>query len=184
MLVVELDAHRQALDDLDVVARRVLGREGAELGPGAQAKTKLTAANSYDYILKEIIFLMPGGKGDPSARTAQANQYRKNFSGCDNAVQLTLSYTDAAVRDVGRRHATQMPPAVADELSKLNVGGITKPRVMDGGVQMLAICAKEASDDTTFLANDIRQDTGNGALKTEADKYLADLRAKAQIVYN
>lgn len=147
-----------------------------------QARAKLTAANSYDYILKEVIFLMPGGKGNASARTAQANAYRKAFTGCANAVQESLTYTDAAVRDIGRRHATQLEPAVADELSKLSVGGITKPRVMAGGVSMLAICAKESSDDTTFLANQVRQQTGNGALQKEADKYLADLKAKAQII--
>ena len=147
-----------------------------------QARAKLTAANSYDYILKEVIFLMPGGKGNASARTAQANAYRKAFAGCATAVQESLTYTDAAVRDIGRRHATQLEPAVADELSKLSVGGITKPRVMAGGVSMLAICAKESSDDTTFLANQVRQQTGNGALQKEADKYLADLKAKAQII--
>lgn len=147
-----------------------------------QARAKLTAANSYDYILKEVIFLMPGGKGNASARTAQANAYRKGFTGCANAVQESLTYTDAAVRDIGRRHATQLEPAVADELSKLSVGGITKPRVMAGGVSMLAICAKESSDDTTFLANQVRQQTGNGALQKEAEKYLADLKAKAQII--
>jgi len=147
-----------------------------------QARAKLTAANSYDYILKEVIFLMPGGKGNASARTAQANAYRKAFTGCANAVQESLTYTDAAVRDIGRRHATQLEPAVADELSKLSVGGITKPRVMAGGVSMLAICAKESSDDTTFLANQVRQQTGNGALQKEAAKYLADLKAKAQII--
>lgn len=147
-----------------------------------QARAKLTAANSYDYILKEVVFLMPGGKGNASARTAQANAYRKGFTGCANAVQESLTYTDAAVRDIGRRHATQLEPAVADELSKLSVGGITKPRVMAGGVSMLAICAKESSDDTTFLANQVRQQTGNGALQKEAEKYLADLKAKAQII--
>lgn len=147
-----------------------------------QAKTKLTAANSFDYILKEVLFLMPGGKGNAAARTAQANQYRKNFTGCADAVQLSLSYTDAAVRDIGRRHATQFPDALAKELSTLSVGGITKPRVVDAGVQMLAICAKESSTDTTFLANQLRQSAGNGALQAEADKYLADLKAKAQIV--
>jgi len=147
-----------------------------------EAKAKLTAANSFDYILKEVLFLMPNGQGSASARTAQANQYRKSFSGCDSAVQLALSYTDAAVRDIGRRHATQFPDALAKELSTLGVGGITKPRVIQGGVQMLAVCAKETSTDTTFIANDLRQNAGNGALKTEVDKYLAELKAKAQIV--
>jgi peptidyl-prolyl cis-trans isomerase SurA len=146
------------------------------------AKAKLTAANSFDYILKEVYFIMPGGKGNASSRTAQANQYRKSFAGCDSAVKLSLSYTDAAVRDIGRRNANQLPPPIADELSKLNVGGITSPRVVDGGVSMLAICAKEASTDTTFIANDLRQNAGNGALKSETDKYLANLKAKAQII--
>ena len=68
--------------------------------------------------------------------------------------------------------------------SKLNVGGITKPRVVENGVSMMAICSKEASQDTTYLAANLRQTAGNGALKAEADKYLADLKAKAQIVYS
>ena len=149
-----------------------------------EAKAKLTAANSFDYILKEVLFLTPKGGQSAASRTAQANQYRKSFKGCDSAVQESLSYTDAAVRDVGRRHATQLPDPIATELSKLNVGGITKPRVVENGVSMFAVCGKEASDDTTYLADSIRQNQGNGALKTEADKYLAELKAKAQIVYS
>ncbi len=148
----------------------------------AQAKQKLTAANSFDYILKEVLFIMPGGKGNASKRTAEANQYKKKFQGCDSAVDLALSYTDAAVRDLGRRHATQFPEALANELSKLNVGGITKPRVVETGVSMLAVCAKEASQDTTYIANELRQEAGNTGMKAEADKYLAELKAKAQIV--
>lgn len=148
----------------------------------AQAKAKLTASKSYDYVLKQVLFIT-GKDSSAAKRTAQAEQYRKAFKGCDTAVQLSLNYTDAAVTDVGRRHATQFPDAIADELSKLNVGGITKPRVIDGGVVMLAICAKESSTDTTFIANNLRATVGNGALKTEADKYLAELKAKAQIIY-
>jgi peptidyl-prolyl cis-trans isomerase SurA len=144
----------------------------------AQAKQKLTAANSFDYILKEILFL----GGNASKRTAEANQYKKSFAGCDSAVQLSLSYTDAAVVDVGRRHATQFPDALAQELAKLNVGGITKPRVVEGGVSMLAVCSKSTSEDTTYIANNIRQETGTSGMKAEADKYLAELKAKAQIV--
>ncbi len=109
------------------------------------AKEKLTTDNSYDYLLKQIIFLMPGGKGNASKRTAEANQYRKSFNGCDSAVQLSLSYTDAAVTDLGRRHATQLEEPIANELAKLNVGGITKPRVISGGVSMLAVCAKSVA---------------------------------------
>jgi peptidyl-prolyl cis-trans isomerase SurA len=158
-----------------VVTNRV---QVSEADVDAKAKEKLTAANSFDYILKEVLFI----GGNASKRTAEANQYKKSFAGCDSAVQLSLSYTDAAVRDIGRRHATQFPEALANELAKLNVGGITKPRVVEGGVSMLAVCAKETSEDTTYLANNIRQETGTGAMQAEADKYLAELKAKAQIV--
>ena len=149
-----------------------------------EAKAKLTAANSYDYVLKEVLFLTVKGGKSAAQRTAEANKYRASFKGCDSAVQLSLPYTDAAVRDVGRRHATQLPDPIADELSKLNVGGITKPRVVESGVSMMAVCSKEVSQDTTYLAANLRQTAGNGALKGEADKYLADLKAKAQIVYS
>ena len=149
----------------------------------AKAAEKLGPANSFDYILKEIIFVMPGGKGSASQRTAEANRYRKSFQGCDSAVQLSLSYTDAAVIDVGRRHATQMPEAIAKELAGLNVGGITKPRVVETGVSMLAVCQKAVAEDTTFIKGNLRQEAGNAALKGETEAYLQGLRDKARIVY-
>jgi len=173
------DRIRASLAWQGVVQRVISTRvQISEADVDAKAKEKLTAANSFDYILKEVLFI----GANASARTADANKYRKSFAGCDAAVQESLNFTDAAVRDLGRRHATQFPDALADELSKLNVGGITKPRVVEGGVSMLAICAKSGSEDTTYLAQAIRQDSGNAGLKAEADKYLADLRAKAQII--
>ncbi len=75
-----------------------------------------------------------------------------------------------------------MPDPISQELSKLNVGVLTQPRVVANGVSMLAVCSKDVSQDTTFIANDLKQNAGNGALKTETDKYLAELKAKAQIV--
>lgn len=144
-----------------------------------QAAAKLDQSNSFDYILKEVIFVGANASG----RTADANRYRKGFQGCDNAVQLSLSYTDAAVIDVGRRHATQMPEAIAKELAGLNVGGITKPRVVETGVSMLAVCAKTVAEDTSFIKGNLRQEAGNAALKGETEAYLKGLRSKAKIIY-
>jgi len=145
-----------------------------------KAEAKLDASMSYDYILKEVLFV---GKG-ASGRTAQANRYKQSFKGCDTAVQLSTSYTDAAVIDVGRRHATQLPEPIAKELARLNVGGITKPRVVENGVSMLAVCSKSVAEDTTFIKGALRSEAGNAQLKGEQDKYLADLRKKGRIVMN
>ena len=152
----------------------------SELALDQQAEGRLQAFQTFDYILKEVIFVGAGS----SARSGQANNYRSKFAGCDTAVDLSLAYTDAAVIDVGRRHATQLPEAIAKELAGLNVGGITKPRVVEQGVSMLAVCEKTQAEDLTFIKGDLRAEQGNQALEGEVEKYLADLRARAKIIYN
>jgi peptidyl-prolyl cis-trans isomerase SurA len=168
------------------VAQQVVSQKVqiSDLALDEKAASKVTPALSYDYILKEILFVMPGGRGSASSRTAQANRYRHSFKGCDSAVALSTKFTDAAVIDVGRRHATQLPEAVAKELAGLNVGGITRPRVVANGVSMLAVCSKAEARDLTFIKNDIRNETGTDKLKSAADDYLAELKKKARIVYN
>ncbi len=163
-----------------VVASRI---EFSEADLEQRATEQLTEVDNIDYILKEILFIIPQGSNISSARrTAQANQYRQSFQGCDSAVEMSLSYTDAAVLDMGRRHATQLPDAIADELAGLNVGQLTAPRVVANGVSMLAVCSKTVARDVTFVTNEIRQEVGTEKLGEEADKYLAELRDKASIV--
>ena len=162
-----------------VIAARV---QISDLELTRQAEGMVNESTSFDYVLKEILFLTTGGRS-ASSRTAEANQYRRSFSGCDGAVQLSLSYTDAAVMDIGRRHATQLPEAVARELAGMNVGGITKPRVVDSGVSLLAVCSKASARDLTFIKDQIRADQGNEAVEKEAANYLKGLRDKANIVY-
>lgn len=147
-----------------------------------QAAGQVEESTSYDYVLKEILFVTSNGRS-ASGRTAEANQYRRSFTGCEGAVQLSLSYTDAAVMDIGRRHATQLPEAIARELAGLNVGGISKPRVVDNGVSLLAVCSKASARDLTFVKDQIRQEKGTAALGKEAETYLGELRGKASIVY-
>lgn len=145
-----------------------------------KAAGQLKDYQSFDYILKEIIFV---GQGS-SKRTGDANRYRSRFAGCDSAVDVSLNFTDAAVIDVGRRNATQLPEAIAKELAGLNVGGISKPRVVENGVSMLAICEKTQAEDLTFIKGDLRAEQGNTALTDEVSKYLANLRKSAKIIYN
>jgi peptidyl-prolyl cis-trans isomerase SurA len=158
-----------------IIAPRV---QISDLELDQKAAEMVDATMEYDYVLKEVLFV--GGSG----RSGQANQYRQSFAGCDSAVQLSLAYTDAAVIDVGRRHATQLPEAIAKELAGLNEGGITKPRVVENGVSMLAVCSKASARDLTFVKGELRQESGQAAIKGETDAYLAELRAKAEIVYN
>lgn len=168
----------------DVVQRQVSGRvQVSELELDQQALDKLEVTTSYDYILKEVRFIIPSNSNvSASRRTSEANQYRSSFQGCDSAVELSMSYTDAAVIDMGRRHATQLPEAIASELANLEVGGITKPRVGNGGVTMLAVCAKSSARDTTFIKEELRQEAGNEKFEKEVAAFLQSLRDRAVII--
>lgn len=150
----------------------------SELELDQQAAAKIADFQNFDYILKEVIFVGGGG------RSGQANQYRANFAGCDTAVDLSLAYTDVAVVDVGRRHATQMPDALARELAGLNVGGISKPRVVETGVSMLAVCEKVQAEDLTFVKGGLREEAGGAQYEQEAKAYLEKLRSQAKVIYN
>jgi peptidyl-prolyl cis-trans isomerase SurA len=152
----------------------------SDLALDQQAENQLQAYQNFDYILKEVLFVGQGSSG----RSGQANNYRSKFSGCDTAVDLSLGYTDAAVIDVGRRHATQLPEAIAKELAGLNVGGITKPRVVENGVSMLAVCEKAQAEDLTFIKGDLRAEAGNNALEGQVASYLENLRQNAKVIYN
>lgn len=150
----------------------------SELTLDQEAAAKVQAYQGFDYILKEVIFVGSAG------RSGQANSYRSKFSGCDTAVDLSLGYTDAAVIDVGRRHATQMPEVIAKELAGLNVGGITKPRAVETGLSMLAVCEKTQAEDLTFIKGDLRAEAGNSALGGQSETYMAELRKRAKIIIN
>lgn len=156
----------------------------SDLDLDQQAAGQVEESTSFDYMLKEVLFIIPrGSKGSASRRTGEANQYRKSFQGCGTAVDLSLSYTDAAVIDVGRRHATQLPEAIAKELAGLQEGGITKPRVTDTGVSMLAVCSKASARDLTFIKGELRQEAGTEKLQEEAKAYLERLKQRASISF-
>lgn len=174
------DRLRAALAWQGVVQRAVSSRVTiSELDLDLRAAEQVREVESFDYILREVIF--GTGSGGASRRTGEANQYRSRFTGCDTAVDLVLQYNDAVVVEVGRRHGSQFPDAIANELAGLNVGQLTQPRVTDRGVSMYAICEKAAARDLTFIRNDLRQEAGNEALQAEAEAYLAELRAAANI---
>lgn len=178
------DRLRAALAWQQVVQQVLSSRvQLSELELEMQAAEQVTPALSFDYILKEVLFVIPEGSGiSASRRTAEANQFRSRYAGCDTAVDLAIQFTDAAVRDVGRRHATQLPESIANELAGLTVGQISSPRVVEGGVSMLAICEKAQAEDLTFLTEELRQEAGTDVLQAKAEEYLARLHTAASII--
>ncbi|MGV1897567.1 SurA N-terminal domain-containing protein [Agrobacterium vitis] len=140
-----------------------------------------------EYTLKQVIFVVPVAKRATltAKRKAEAEASRAKFPGCDQAMDFAKNYLDVSIRDLGR----VMKPELPDDWKPLiegASGNTTGTRVTERGVEYLAICEqKQVSDDlaaeAVFKAEDIgKEDKSKGDPNSE--KYLTELRSKAQII--
>ena len=61
--------------------------------------------------------------------------------------------------------------------------GMTKPRAVENGLSMLAVCEKVQAEDLTFVKGGLREDAGGDAMAEETKAYLERLRSQAKIIY-
>lgn len=141
-----------------------------------------------EYFLKQMVFVVPDSRRSAiiGKRKAEAETARKSFPGCDQAKQFAATMLDVSVRDLGRVLAPELPEEWKPLLEKAS-GGTTGALVTQRGVEFLAICnQRQVSDDfaaeVVFRAEDLgkQQETGKNP---NDEKYLEELRSKAQIAY-
>ncbi|RCW27671.1 periplasmic chaperone for outer membrane proteins SurA [Ciceribacter lividus] len=139
-----------------------------------------------EYFLKQVIFVVPANKkGIVGKRKSEAEASRSKFPGCDQAMEFAKNYRDVSIRNLGRVLAPELPEEWKPLIEKAK-DGTTGTRVTERGVEYLAICnQRQVSDDVAaevvFRAEDLGKDKATD--NPNAQKYLDDLRSKAQIVY-
>ncbi|MDQ0454138.1 peptidyl-prolyl cis-trans isomerase SurA [Rhizobium paknamense] len=140
-----------------------------------------------EYYLKQVIFVVPTAKRNAimGKRQAEAEASRGKFPGCDQAMDFARNYLDVSIRDLGRVMKPELPPDWAPLIENAK-GNTTGTRVTDRGVEYLAICnQRQVSDDlaaeAVFRAEDIGK-AQQSKSDPNSDKYLAELKSKAQII--
>lgn len=142
--------------------------------------------SATEYMLQQVIFVVPAKERGAklAKRRHEAEAMRARFNGCDSTRQFAKGLIDVTVRDLGRVLEPSLPPDWADSIKATKVGGATKVRDTDRGVEFIGICrAKEVSDDrvATMLFQQEGQpknDDAEGLSKT----YTDELRTRAKIV--
>ncbi len=141
-----------------------------------------------EYFLQQVIFVIPESKRKSivGKRQAEANASRANFPGCDGAKAYAATMRDVSIRPLGRIMAQELPADWKPLIEKAGDGLTTGTRVTEKGVEYLAICKKrQVSDDLAaeivFRAEDLGK-KDSGAEDPNSQKYVEDLRKKAQIV--
>lgn len=141
-----------------------------------------------EYFLQQIIFVVPDSKRKAilGKRKSEAENSRGKFPGCDQAKQFAATMLDVSVRDLGRVLAPELPEEWKPLIEKAS-SGTTSTLVTPRGVEFLAICnQRQVSDDhaaeVVFRAEDLGKQQETGKNPNE-EKYLEELRNKAQIAY-
>jgi peptidyl-prolyl cis-trans isomerase SurA len=75
-----------------------------------------------------------------------------------------------------------LPPALRDVLTKIELGRLTPPEVTTEGVQLYAVCSKKQSE-STLAQKEVRDAMYSEAFETQSKRLLKELRSQAMIEY-
>lgn len=140
-----------------------------------------------EYLMQQVIFVVPPKEraAKLAKRRAEAEAMRSRFNGCNATREFAKGLIDVTVRDLPRMLAPQLPPDWADAIKATKVGGATKVRETDKGIEFIGICrAKEVSDDRVaqmlFQQEGAPKDSADGDALSKT--YTEELRSRAKIV--
>jgi peptidyl-prolyl cis-trans isomerase SurA len=149
-------------------------------------KTDGEDAASYDFTLRPILFIVPPGSPPTlfEDRKREAEGLRNRFRSCDDGLPFARALNDVAVRDQIVRSSADVPPALRQGLDSVPVGQLTAPEITKLGVEMFAVCAKDASKaDNSPGKKQARETLFAEKFEQVSKRYLQDLRRSALIEY-
>lgn len=149
-----------------------------------EAKKK-DEGTSFDYTLRPILFIVPRGAaaGAFEARKREAEALRGRFKDCEEGVKFARGLRDTAVRAPVQRSSGDLPPQLRDVLDKMQVGQVTPPETTAQGIEVFALCAKRNSVADSPNRREAREEIFNERFKTQADRYLKQIRRQAMIEF-
>jgi peptidyl-prolyl cis-trans isomerase SurA len=147
-------------------------------------KTDDDNAAGYDYTLRPILFVVPPGSA-PTAfedRKHEAEGLRNRFRSCDDGLPFARALNAVVVRDQIIRSSSEIPSEQRKTLDGVPVGQLTPPEITKLGVEMFAVCAKDASKaDNSPGKKQARETLFNQKFEQQSKKYLQELRRQALI---
>jgi peptidyl-prolyl cis-trans isomerase SurA len=140
----------------------------------------------YDYTLRPILFVVsPGSVATVfEDRKREAEGLRNRFRGCDEGLPFARALNGVVVQPQIVRSSADLPPELRKGLDSIPVGQLTAPEVTTAGVQLFAVCAKDASKaDNAAGKKAARATLFAQKFEQVSKRYLQELRRSALIEY-
>jgi len=168
-----------------MLTRTATGISEKEIAAGITAKRSEGESQAYRYTMQQVVFVTPSGS-KPSfvdQRKREAESLRRRISSCDQAAAIAKELRDVAVKPPVSRLSSQLPASFREQFAAMKVGQSTKPEANELGVEIIVICDKQETIDDTGVRNEVQNELMATQGKQELDKFVADLRKRALIVY-
>ena len=151
----------------------------------ALAEEKAKARKVFDYQLRSIIFVVPGGaSGAVIARQqAAAGAARSKFTSCEDSFENLLGQRDVAVRGIVSRSSDGMNDELAKLLEKTPVGGMTAPYRSSQGIEVIAVCDRKERDSTAALRASVEEKLQRQRLESRSKDALEEIRKRVLVQY-
>jgi peptidyl-prolyl cis-trans isomerase SurA len=139
----------------------------------------------YDYVMRTITFLVPPGSPPAvyEARRKDAEALRARFKTCVEGLEIARSFRDIAVQNQVVRSTGDMPEPVRKVIESTPVGQLTPPDMSRLGVEMVAVCSKEASKADAPAKRQARDTVFAKKFEQVSKEYLDRLRRESLIEY-
>ncbi len=140
---------------------------------------------SVEYNLQSYIFVIPGKASESfkAKRKAEINQFRNQFTSCEQGEKAAQSLSEVVVLPARRRLESELPPIARDALQNTTTGGTTDINLGDKGYEFIAVCDKREFkgdvDARVAMEAELRNKEGDQLSR----QYLRDLRRNALIDY-
>ena len=142
-------------------------------------------AEGYIYKLYPVVVLTPDGisEGVLNAKRQEVENLRNRFTSCEQGLPLARSLRDVAVREPVTRSSADLPQQFRELLAKMELGKLTLPEITPQGIQMFALCDKQASKSDSPAKTEARQQIFAKKFEAESKRFLDEIRRQAMIEY-
>ena len=165
-----------------MLSRLSTGVSEKEIAAGITAKKSTGGTN---YTLQQIVFVTPkdAKPGVINQRKSEAENFRRRIQSCEQGIAMSKELRDVAARPQVVRLGGQMPKPFRDQIDALKVGQSTKADRTDLGVEIIVLCNKQEVADDSALRNEVQNQLIAEQGEEEVDKFVADLRRRALVIY-
>jgi peptidyl-prolyl cis-trans isomerase SurA len=168
-----------------MLSRLATGISEKEIAAGITAKKSDGDTLSYRYRMQQIVFVTPKGAspGQINQRRQEAENFRRRIQNCEQAVSLVKELRDVAAKPEVMRISSQLSSQFRDQIATLKVGQSTKAEPGELGIELIVLCDKQETVDDSALRNEVQAELVKEQSSAEIEKFIADSRKRAMIIY-